>query len=59
MVRPEDRKPPRRPSLRLVEPPPAEPRWSGRRSVVVMIGLGALLWLLVAAVGWLLARAFA
>ncbi|WP_373997416.1 hypothetical protein ACETKC_06735 [Brevundimonas intermedia] len=48
----------RRPPLRLVEQPPAERRWSGRRSVVVMIGLGALLWVLVAAAGWLLARAF-
>ncbi|WP_395943829.1 hypothetical protein [Brevundimonas sp.] len=48
-----------RPQLRLVEPSTPEPRWSGRRSIVVMIGLGVLLWALVAAAGWLLARAFA
>jgi hypothetical protein len=54
----DDTKIPHRPPLRLVEPPP-EPRWSGRRRVAVMIGLGVLVWILVAGGAWLLARALA
>ena len=58
MVTSDDTKTPRPPPLRLVEPP-QEPRWSGRRRVAVMIGLGVLVWFLVAGGAWLLARALA
>jgi len=52
-----DRKTRRHPALRLIEKTPAEPRWSGRRSVLASVGLGAVLWVIVAGAAWLAARA--
>lgn len=51
-----------RPALCLAETmpqAPAEPKWSGRRRIVVMLGLGVLMWMLVAGVCWFLARLLA
>jgi hypothetical protein len=45
-----------RPALRLVETKPPEPKWSGRRRIIVMIALGVTMWGAVAAVAWLLTR---
>lgn len=46
--------PPNSPQPPQARPP--EPRWSGRLSIGVFTGLGALLWGLVAVAAWLLAR---
>jgi len=47
----------RRPDLRLAKRASAAPKWLGRGSVLGGVGLGVIVWLIVAGAAWLAARA--